>query len=173
MSQVNNFSQPFRIGLGQDHHRLLAQKLNTSGCPLTLGGYVIPDQELSLEANSDGDVILHALCNTLSSALGGGSLSTISDPLCQQGITDSRQYLEYFLKLVEQANYQISNLSVSLEALQPKLETHRQKITESLARILGLEVNQIGLTFTSGEGLTACGRGEGIAAQVIILLQHV
>jgi len=168
---MSNNKQPFRIGLGQDHHRFLNQKLNNSGCPLTIGGFVIPDQDISFDANSDGDVILHALGNALSSALGGGSISNIADPLCQQGIYQSSAYLLPLLEQMKNAGYQIANISLSLEALRPKLETHRPDIVASLAKILSLQPNQIGLTFTTGESLTACGQGEGIAAHAIVLLQ--
>ena len=82
-----------RIGIGQDSHRFD----ENSSKPLILGGIKISSKG-GLRANSDGDVILHSLCNALSSAMGGDSLGTWADGMClQQGIKDSKKYLEYIL----------------------------------------------------------------------------
>ena len=159
----------FRVGLGLDHHRLVAGP-NASGHFLTLGGYQIPESELALAANSDGDVILHALCNALSTAIGGGSLGPIADPLCAAGQTDSKVYLTTFLDQITTNGYQINNLSLAVEAAQPKLEKHRSAIVDQLAHLLAIQPAQIGLAFTTGDGLTACGTGEGIAVQALVSL---
>ena len=160
----------FRIGMGVDHHRLVPAP-SSSGFSLTLGGYQIPRCKLALEGNSDSDVIIHALCNALSTALGGGSLAPITDPLCQQGLKESHHYLAHFNQLMHEAGYQLSNLSLSVEAKEPPLETHGAAIRQKLANLLNLQTDQIGLAFTSGEGLTACGQGKGIYAQAICLLE--
>ena len=169
--QNPSFPQQFRLGLGQDSHRFLASANNQAGCPLILGGLTIPDLDYSFDANSDGDVILHALCNAISTALSGGSLSSVADPLCAQGIYNSSAYLQPFLEQIKNAGYQIANVSISLEVHKPRLEPYRQTITTNLAQLLAISSHQIGLSFTSGEGLTAFGRGEGIAAQALILLE--
>ena len=80
-----------RVGIGQDSHQF-----STEGT-LILGGIAFPDTP-KLLGNSDGDAILHALTNAISSAIGGGSLSTFSDNLCQQGRTDSRHIWNTFSK---------------------------------------------------------------------------
>lgn len=158
----------YRTGIGQDSHRLEKAKKNE---PLYLAG--IPFLcGLKSVANSDGDVILHALCNALSTALGGPSFSVFADEQCQKGIIDSKVYLRHFLEQMRQAKYQLANLSISVEALQPKLEKYNLTLRKSLAQLLGVEVGQIGLAFTSGEGLTACGDGDGISVTVNILLEH-
>ncbi len=158
----------WRVGIGQDSHRLIeaetTEKLYLAGLPFECG--------LTFAANSDGDVILHALCNALSTAIGGGSLSQVADELCAQGITDSREYVKVFWQNMTTANYQIANVSISIEALQPKLEKYRELMQKSLAKILQIETSQIGIAFTTGEGLSECGQGKGISATVTILLQH-
>ena len=158
----------FLIGLGQDSHRLREAKkdetLHLAGLTFACG--------LVAEANSDGDVVLHALFNALSTALGGGSIGPVADPLCQQGITDSRAYLKPLIEKMRACGYTISNVSVSIEAAQPKLEPYGAAMRQSLAKILELEPHCVGIAMTSGEDLTACGRGEGIAALANVLLIH-
>ena len=161
-----------RIGLGLDHHQFLEARTNEVGKPLTLGGLIIPNLEISARAQSDGDVILHALCNALSTAIGGGSLSVIADPMCKNGIYESKYYVWHFLKEVREAGYEISNISVSVEAKRPKLEKYRTAMAKSMAEICSLEEIQIGIVFTTGEDLSACGQGLGIMAQVIVLLEE-
>ncbi|MDO5561914.1 MAG: 2-C-methyl-D-erythritol 2,4-cyclodiphosphate synthase [bacterium] len=158
----------FRIGIGQDSHRLEKAKkdeaLYLAGMPFLCN--------LKSVAHSDGDVILHALCNALSTALGGPSFSVFADQEYKKGLTDSKIYLQHFLEEMHKNNYQIANLSISVEALQPKLEAYNLIMKKTLAKILNIEVKQIGLAFTSGEGLTSCGSGEGISAIVTVLLEH-
>lgn len=158
----------FRIGIGQDSHRLAKAKkdeaLYLAGTPFLCG--------LKSMAHSDGDVILHALCNALSTALGGPSFSVLADQEYKKGVTNSKAYLKHFLAIMQEKNYQFANLSISVEALQPKLEKYNLLMRKTLAKLLNIEVEQIGLAFTSGEELTACGSGEGVSATVVILLEH-
>ena len=155
ISGAGNARAP-RVGLGQDSHRFSAGKK-----ALVLGGCTIPHEQ-GLEGNSDADVILHALFNAISSALGGRSLSIISDGMCKKGITDSREYLKAILEDMGDGKWAIGNVSVSIEAKKPKLEPHHDAIKKSLCALLGIGPSSIGLTFTSGEGLTGFGRGEGM-----------
>src|SRR3989338_9512214 len=129
----NNIGSNFRIGFGQDSHQFSKNKYKK----LILGGYVIPD-EVGLEANSDGDLILHASFNAISSAIGEKSLGYYSDPMFKKGITDSKEYLKVILKKLKDKNLKINNLSISIEALKPKLEKHTDKIIESLSKILNI-----------------------------------
>ena len=165
-----SFKPPlFLTGIGQDSHRLIEatkdQVLSLAGLNFACG--------LTFVANSDGDVILHALCNAISTALGGGSLSLIADPLCsKQGIKDSKVYLQHYLQLMQEKGYHLNNLSLSIEALQPKMEKYRLLMQKSLAKLCQLEIEQVGIAFTSGENLTECGQGQGISAFVSVLLEH-
>jgi 2-C-methyl-D-erythritol 4-phosphate cytidylyltransferase/2-C-methyl-D-erythritol 4-phosphate cytidylyltransferase/2-C-methyl-D-erythritol 2,4-cyclodiphosphate synthase len=154
-----------KVGIGQDHHRFVEGRKK----PLVIGGYIVPN-EIGLEAKSDGDIVLHALFNAISSAMGGRSLSITADSMLGKGITDSSQYLLPLLKEMKNNGWAIGNISCSIEAKHPKLEPHHDRIKESICRILGIEEHQIGLTFTSGEGLTGMGRGEGMGCVCIVAL---
>ena len=153
----------FRIGFGQDSHEFSKNKNKK----LVLGGYIIQNQT-GFEANSDGDVILHALFNAISSAIGERSLGYYSDKMCKNGITDSKEYLKVILEKLRQKNLSINNVSVMLEAGKPKLEPYTDKIKDSLSKILKLEKERIGIAYTSGEKLTPFGRGEGMQCFVVV-----
>ena len=155
-----------RVGLGQDSH---AFEQDGSRKPLVLGGVVFAGHP-GLLANSDGDVVLHALFNALSQAVGKRSLGVYADPICRRGITDSKEYLRVALDMVRQAGYTINNVGVSIEARRPQIEPMAEQMKASIAGILGVGDDQVGITATSGEGLTAFGRGEGIQVFVIVSL---
>jgi 2-C-methyl-D-erythritol 2,4-cyclodiphosphate synthase len=155
-----------RVGLGQDSHRFTASEKNK---PFILGGIKV-DEKTGLEGNSDGDVIFHSICNALSSAIGGDSLSTWTDEMCnRQGIKDSSLYVEYIFNKVAALNYSVTNISISVEAKKPylKMEVINQ-IKKRIASLLKIETEQVGLTFTSGENLTAFGQGLGIQALTMV-----
>jgi 2-C-methyl-D-erythritol 2,4-cyclodiphosphate synthase len=156
-----------RVGLGQDSHRF-----STSPKSLVFGGVTFAYQK-GLEGNSDGDVLIHSLCNALSSAIGGESISTWSDKMClEDHITDSREYLKYIFNLVSQ-NYFIVNISIAIEAQIPRLtQVEKNKVKQSLTSLLKLKLDQIGITYTSGEDLTAFGQKQGIQSFCIVNLQE-
>ncbi|MBI2655261.1 2-C-methyl-D-erythritol 4-phosphate cytidylyltransferase [Candidatus Woesearchaeota archaeon] len=156
----------FRIGFGQDSHQFSGNKSKK----LVLGGYIIPNEK-GLEADSDGDVILHALFNALSSAIGGRSLDYYAGPMCRRGITDSKEYLKIILRKLDEKSFRIGNISVSIEAARPKLEQHTDKIKNSLSGLLGLEEEKIGITYTSGDKLTSFGKGEGMQCFAVVIIQ--
>ncbi len=155
----------FRIGIGQDSHCFETEENK----PLVLGGVKISESG-GLKANSDGDVILHSLCNALSSAIGGDSIGTWADKMClEEGIKDSDRYLKHVFNKIKTFNLSITNISISVEAKKPRLALELiNKIKKSLSKLLEIKIDQIGLTFTSGEGLTAFGRGEGIQVFSIV-----
>lgn len=124
-----------------------------------------------LEGKSDADVVLHSLCNALSSAIGGDSLSTWSDAMCNAGITDSKKYVGQIFKKIRQLKYRVDNVSIAVEAKKPYIELKiAKKMKENIAKLLGINKDQVGITFTSGEGLTPFGKGEGVQSisQVLI-----
>ena len=155
-----------RIGLGQDSHGFEEEKEKL----LVLGGVLIPNEK-GLKGNSDGDVILHALFNSVSQAIGERSISYYADKMClEQGITDSKEYLKVILNKLKEKNYKINNVGIMIEAKKPKLEPYHAKIKQSLSNLLKINKEQIGLTFTSGESLTDFGKGLGIQCFVITTL---
>ena len=141
--------------IGQDSHRFTQEEK-----PLLLGGVLLPG-EPGLEANSDGDVLLHALTNAVSGLTGRNILGAPADELCRAGVTDSRAYLGEALKDLEALGGRIVHVSFSVEARRPHLAAHIPAIRASVAGLLGIAPAHVGLTATSGEGLTAIGRGEG------------
>lgn len=155
----------YRVGIGQDSHSFDYRK------PLVLGGLVIFKNN-GLKAKSDGDVILHSICNALSSAIGGNSLGTWADKMCSKGITDSKEYLKYIIKKVNNKNYRINNLSISIEAKTPYLSlTIIKKMKKKIIQLLKIKLEQLGITFTSGENLTSFGKGKGIQVLTIVSLK--
>lgn len=141
--------------LGEDSHAF------SSAGQLTLGGLSIPELP-ALEANSDGDVILHAIGRALAQAC-GENFSEIADPLLLSGESNSRDYLEPFLERVK-----IQKLALSIECARPQIDPFSSALKDSLAEILGMPNEAIQISAHSGEGLTAFGRGEGIRCLALL-----
>lgn len=156
----------FKVAIGQDSHRFETKDLRK---PLVLGGVVIPN-EIGLEGNSDADVILHALTNAISGITTVNILGAKADELClDKGITDSNIYLQKALEYL--GDYKITHISFTVEALKPKLANHIQSIRENVAKLVGISVENVALTATTGEGLTDFGKGLGMQAFVVITVE--
>jgi 2-C-methyl-D-erythritol 2,4-cyclodiphosphate synthase len=149
--------------IGQDSHPFEGRD---SRKRLRLAGVRIPGCA-GLAGNSDADVVLHALTNAVSGISGVNILGKVSDRMClKQGITDSRAYLRRALESL--GDCRLVHVSVAVEARRPRLEKHIPAMKRSLAKLCSLAQGNIGITATSGEGLTAFGRGEGIQAFVVV-----
>lgn len=152
-----------RTGLGQDSHQYLDKE---SSKPLIVGGLIFEDYP-GFDANSDGDVVLHAICNALSSLSHVLILGGIADELClKQDITDSEVYLEEAMKTL--GDWKISNVAVSIEALKPPLKARFPEMRQNIARIMGIAPEGVGITATTGEGLTDVGCGDGMQATALV-----
>ena len=148
-------------GFGQDSHRFAAEDVNK---PLVLGGVEVPGQ--AMEANSDGDVVLHSITNAISGITGVNILGKIADKLClEQGILDSAVYLKEGLKYLTMA--ELVSISMSIECLRPKITPHIPAMKQRISELTGVPVERIGIQATTGEGLTDCGRGLGIEVLVV------
>lgn len=150
--------------IGQDSHRFYGTDGEDSGSGrntrLILGGCEIPGGK-PLKANSDGDVLLHALTNAISGITCVNVLGAEADRLClEEGVRDSAEYVK--LALASLHGIRITHVSFSVECRTPKLSPHIEKIRESVSELLGITPDSVGITATSGEGLTAFGKGEGI-----------
>lgn len=157
-----------KCAIGQDSHRFEPEN---SSKALLLGGVAIPGCP-GLAGNSDADVVLHALTNAISGVSGINILGAISDELClKQGITDSRVYLARALETL--VGWSVAHVSVAIEAKRPHLAAHIPAIKSSIAGLLDIQTSDVGFTATSGEGLTAFGRGEGISVFVMLTAQKV
>ncbi len=147
----------YRTGLGQDSHRFLPED---SSKPCIIGG-IIFDGVPGLDANSDGDVILHALCNAITSLTGIPILGGIAVDLCRKdGITDSAVYLEKALQTLGKQT--IVHVAISLEGKRPRVDEKLEAIRKKVAQLLKVKVAQVGMTATSGDGLTDFGCGDGL-----------
>jgi 2-C-methyl-D-erythritol 2,4-cyclodiphosphate synthase len=156
----------FRVGQGFDAHRLVP------GRRLLLGGVEIP-YERGLEGHSDGDCLLHALCDALlgAAALGDlGSLFPSSDPRWRGAA--SRVFLDHVLDLVAERGFRLENVDSTLLAEEPRLAPHLPAIQARLAEALGLPLEAVSVKAKSADGMGALGRGEGIAAQAVVLLRR-
>jgi len=146
-----------KVGIGQDSHRF---DFVDKEKKLVLGG-VIFENHPPMKANSDGDVVLHSITNAISGVTGVNILGKIADEMClKMGITDSREYLKEALKYL--GDSKIVHLSISIECSTPKISPKISEMRSSIAKLLDIPEECIGITATTGEGLTAFGRGEGI-----------
>jgi 2-C-methyl-D-erythritol 2,4-cyclodiphosphate synthase len=154
-----------RIGQGSDVHALVA------GRKLVIGGVTIPFGK-GLAGHSDADVLVHAVCDAL---LGAAALGDIgrhfpdTDP--RYANADSRAFLREVAAKVRDAGYAIANLDATLHAEAPKMAPHIGAMIANLASDLGLPVGRINVKAKTAERLGAIGRGEGIAAEAIVLLE--
>lgn len=152
----------YSIGVGEDSHAY------DRGKGLTLGGVFFPHFQ-KLRANSDGDIILHALFNALSSALSGKSLGATADSLlAQKGITASRHYLQPLFTLMGKKHLGISHVVFSIEGTEPKIDDISEKIRSSLSKMLDVPYDRIGITATSGEGLQSFSKGMKCICMVLL-----
>lgn len=151
-----------KTGIGLDSHRFV---VGESDRPFVLGGLVFDDVP-ALCGNSDADVILHAVTDAISGVTGRTVIGAVADKMCREGIVDSKEYLK--VALDDLGDWQISHLSVALECLRPKIDPKVPALRVSLAGLLGIEVNDVCITATTGEGLNDCGRGHGIHATAVL-----
>lgn len=146
-----------KVGIGQDSHRFDFENKEKK---LILGGVVFEDAP-PLEGNSDADVILHSITNAISGVTCVNILGKISDDLClRQGITDSSVYLKEALKYLNGSK--IVHVSISIECLVPRITPKIPSIRSNIAKLLDIPENCVGITATTGEGLTQFGQGKGI-----------
>ena len=155
----------FRVGMGFDVHRLV------EGRELWLGGVNIP-WERGLLGHSDADVAIHALCDAL---LGAAALRDIgyhfpdTDPR-YKGI-DSRLLLRHVMMLLDEHGYQLGNCDITICAEQPKLNPHIPAMQQELAACMDCDPGQVSIKATTTEKLGYTGRGEGIAAYAVALIE--
>ena len=157
-----------RIGIGLDSHSFLKEK---SSKQLIIGGVTVPGIP-GMDADSDGDVVLHALVNALSSAIGGPSLDFYAKDMCKKrGITDSSEYVKEAMKAVEAKGFGIESASIAIECAKPKIDPIAPQMKKKVAGLLSMDEDAVGITATSGKELTAFGRGEGINCYAVVLLR--
>lgn len=154
-----------RIGQGFDVHKF------GPGEFITLGGVQIPYHQ-GLEAHSDGDVLIHALCDALLGACGLGDIGhhfPDTDPAFA-GV-DSRILLRKVMQEVKQRGYQLTNADMTIIAQAPKMQPHLPAMLEKLAADLNAPVDRINIKASTTEKLGFVGRNEGISALAVVLLE--
>ena len=156
-----------RIGSGLDVHAF------GDGDHIMLGGVRI-EHDRGIIAHSDGDVLVHALCDALLGALALGDIGQHFSPMDSRWKdADSLQFLRHCALLMDQHGYRLGNADLTVICERPKVAPHSEAMRLLLARELGVSVSQISIKATTTEGLGFTGRGEGIAAQAIVLLERV
>lgn len=162
-----------RIGQGFDLHRLRAESTtiaDESVAGIALAGIRIPSTS-RVVAHSDGDVVIHALCDALLGALALGDIGThFSDRDPRWAGADSRQFLVAVTAMVQAQGYRVVNVDITILAEQPKIAPHAWAMREALATCIGIDVGAVSIKATTMEKLGAIGHGEAIAAQAVVLL---
>jgi len=155
----------FRIGHGYDVHAFEA------GDHVILGGVKIP-YHAQFKAHSDGDVLIHALCDALLGAMALGDIGKHFPDTdnAYKGI-NSRELLKNVYKLIIVEGYSLMNVDATIIAQAPRMLTHIQTMRENLAEDLSAEISQINVKATTTEKLGFIGRQEGIAVHVVCLLE--
>ncbi len=153
-----------RIGQGFDAHQLAA------GRPLWLGGIEIPHAR-GLLGHSDGDVLLHAVTSALLGALGLGDLGTHFPSSVERWRgAASADLLGHARDLMRERGFALGNVDATVIAEEPRLAPHQPAMRKRLAELLGAQEADVNVKVTSTDALGAIGRGEGIAAQAVVLL---
>jgi 2-C-methyl-D-erythritol 2,4-cyclodiphosphate synthase len=163
---MTQHSLPFCIGHGFDVHRF------KQGDSIILGGVKIPHTH-AFEAHSDGDVLIHAVCDALLGAIAAGDIGQhFPDTDIAYKNIDSCVLLAKVYKMVAEAGYKLGNLDVTVIAQSPRLATYIEPIRQRLAAELNSSINQINVKATTTEKLGYIGREEGIAVHSVVLLAN-
>jgi 2-C-methyl-D-erythritol 2,4-cyclodiphosphate synthase len=156
----------FLVGQGYDVH------VFEPGDHVTLGGVRIPHTH-GIRAHSDGDVLLHALCDALLGAAGLGDIGMHfpdTDPRWRGA--DSRVFLRHVRDLLDERSFAIVNVDTTVLAEAPKLGKHRESMRANIAADLGLPLERVNVKATTSEGVGFIGRREGLACLAIALIEQ-
>lgn len=152
-----------KVGIGQDSHRFDFENKNKK---FVLGG-VHFEGVTPLAGNSDADVVLHAITNAISGVTCVNILGRKADEMClKKGITDSSEYLKEALKYL--VDVKIVHVSISIECSYPRVTPKIPEMRRVISKLLSIPENSVGITATSGEGLSQFGQGQGIQAFCIV-----
>lgn len=155
-----------RIGQGYDVHAF------TEGNHLMIGGVRIPFDR-GFKAHSDGDVVLHALCDALLGAAGLGDIGRhFPDNDARYANIDSRILLGQVMTLLQEKAWRVENTDITIIAQAPKMAPHIDAMQHTIAEDLKLDINAVNIKATTTEHLGFEGRGEGIAASAVVLISQ-
>jgi len=156
-----------RIGQGYDVHAF------TSGDHVTLGGEKIPHTH-GILAHSDGDVLLHAICDALLGAAGLGDIGMHfpdTDPRWKGA--DSRAFVRHVRDLLKVSDYVVVNVDATVICEAPRLGKYREAMRANIAADLGINITRVNIKATTSEKMGFIGRAEGLACQAIALIEHI
>jgi len=158
-----------RIGHGYDAHRFV---YNAAGGGIVMGGVDIPFAK-SLDAHSDGDVLLHALCDALLGAAGLGDIGQHFPDNDEQykGIS-SRLLLQKVHQLIKEKDLKVGNIDLTIVAQAPKMMPHIENMKQHISEDLEIDVGRVNVKATTTEGMGFVGRGEGIEVYAVTLLDE-
>lgn len=156
-----------RIGHGFDVHKFDPQ---SGPCNIRLGGIDVPADH-PLLAHSDGDVVLHALCDALLGAIGEGDIGEhFPDTSDEWKGSDSRMLLRHVYQLVENKGYTLGNADITIVAQTPRLKDFKPGMKKAISEDLSADISQINVKATTTEKLGYIGRKEGIAVHAVCLI---
>lgn len=146
-----------RVGIGQKSRRFLPDE-SSKHCKI--GGLLFENLP-GFSSDSDGDVVLHSICNAITSLTGIPILGEIAADLCRKdGITDSGIYVKKALETL--GGETIQHVALAIEGKRPRLQDRIDEMREAIADLLQIEVKRVGITVSSGDGLTDVGCGDGL-----------
>ncbi len=156
----------FRIGFGNDIHRLI------SGKPLILGGVEIPADK-GATGHSDADALLHAITDAILGALALGDIgSHFSDQDARWKNADSFVFLKHTIQLMKEKGFKVVNMDSTIGLEKPKLRIAIEKMRENLAGILEIDISCVSIKAKTNEGLDAIGEERAIKAEAVVLLEN-
>ncbi len=157
----------FRIGIGYDVHRL------EEGLPFVLGGISLSHSRGPV-GHSDGDVLIHAICDAMLGALALGDIGThFPDTDDEFRNIDSKILLEKTINMIRFHGYDISNLDATICLQEPKISRHIPEMITILSRVLNIDHHQLSVKATTTEGLGFVGDESGISAYAVVLLEKI
>jgi len=155
----------FRIGLGTDTHKLVPNR------KLILGGIELEHYK-GCDGHSDGDAVIHALCDAL---LGATNLRDIGfhfpDTSSKNKDVDSSFFLKEVMRMINDIGYSIGNIDITIQIQKPKINPHITAMQNKLASIMNIETQQISIKAKTGEEIGFIGREEGVSVQAIALIE--
>jgi len=155
-----------KIGHGYDSHRY------EDGEYIIIGGVKISSKR-AIVAHSDGDILIHALCDALLGAVGKGDMGSYYDSSEKYKNIDSTIFLQEIMQIVYSDGYSIINIDATVITEEPKISKHATKVKKSLSNILKINEEQINIKSKSNDKLGYVGRKEGIEVHVILLIEKI
>lgn len=157
----------FRTGIGQDSHRFLVEK---SEKKCIIAGLPFDDVP-GMEGDSDGDVVFHAICNAITSLTHVPILGGIAMELYRnEGVTDSQVFLDRAIETLK--GQRVEHVALTIEGKRPHFQKWSLNMRQSVASAMKIDVERVGMTFTSGDGLTRFGCGEGLMCFAVLTISE-